>query len=75
MRTCHKPVYNLYEKKSVACIGTLKQELDHGLILEKVHKVIQFNQEAWLKPCIDMNTKLKTETKNDFEKDLKQRNL
>ena len=30
---------------------------------------MQFNQEAWLKPYIEMNTKLRTETKNDFEKD------
>ena len=31
--------------------------------------MIQFNQKAWLKPYIDMNTKLRTEAKNDFEKD------
>ena len=31
--------------------------------------MIQFNQEAWLKPFIEMNTKLRTEAKNDFEKD------
>ena len=30
---------------------------------------MQFNQEAWLKEYIDMNTKLRTEAKNDFEKD------
>ena len=31
--------------------------------------MIQFNQEAWLKPYIEMNTKLRTEAKNDCEKD------
>ena len=34
-----------------------------------MHRVIQFNQKAWWKPYIDMNTKLRTEAKNDFEKD------
>ena len=32
-----------------------------------MHRVIQFNQEAWLKPYIEMNTKKET-SKNDFEK-------
>ena len=40
------------------------------MILRKVHKIIQFSQEEWLKPYIDTNTKLRTEAKNDFEKDL-----
>ena len=34
-----------------------------------MHRVIQFNQKAWLKPYIGMNTKLRTKTKNYFEKD------
>ena len=29
---------------------------------------MSFNQEAWLKPYIDMNNKLRKEAKNDFEK-------
>ena len=46
----------------------LKQALNHVLILKKVHKVIRFNKKAWLKPYINMNTKLRTESKNDFFK-------
>ena len=34
-----------------------------------MHRVTQFNQKAWLKPYIDMYTKLKTEAKSDFEKE------
>ena len=67
---CKKLVCNLYNKKKhVVHIRSLKQALNHRLILKKVHRVIQFNQEAWLKPYIDINTELRTKTKNDFEKD------
>ena len=55
--------------KYVIHIKVLKQALNHGLVLRKVHRVIQFNQEDWLKPYIDMNTKLRKEAKNNFEKD------
>ena len=50
-------------------IKVLKQALNHGLVLKKVHRVIQFNQKDWLKPYIDMNTELRKKAKNDFEKD------
>ena len=40
-------------------IRVIKQALNHGLILKRVHRVIQFNQEAWMKPYTDMNTKLR----------------
>ena len=55
-------------KKTVVHIRALKQALNHGLVLKKVYKVIEFNQKAWVKPYIDMNIKLRTEAKNDFEK-------
>ena len=64
---CKKLVCNLRNKKKyVVHIRSLKQALNHGLKLKKVHRIIEFNQEAWLKTYIDMNTKL---AKNDFEKD------
>ena len=56
-------------RKTVFHIKALKQRLNHRLILKKVHRVIQFNQKAWLKSYIDTNTKLIKEAKNDFEKD------
>ena len=68
---CKKLVCNLFNKKKyVAHINTLKQALNHGLKLKKIHRVIEFNQEAWLKPYIDMNTELRKLSRNDFEKDL-----
>ena len=60
-------MYN--KKKYVIHIRSLKQALNHRLIFKKVHRVIQFNQEAWLKPYIDMNTELRKKAKNDFGKD------
>ena len=63
-------VTNLHDKTEyIIYIRSLKQALNHGLILKKVHRVIKFNQKAWLKTYIDMNTKLQQKAKNNFEKD------
>ena len=48
----------------------LKQVLNHGLLLKKVHKVNKFNQIDCLKPYMDVNTDLRKKAKDDFGKDL-----
>ena len=64
---CSKLVCNLYEKNNyVVHIRSLKQALNQGLILKKVHRVIQFNQEAWLKGYINKNIELRKKANNDF---------
>ena len=51
---------NLHDKTEyVTHIRNLKQALYHGLIIKKVHRVIKFNQNAWLTVYIDMNTDLR----------------
>ena len=47
----------------------LKECMRQGIILKSVNNYIRSKQEAWLKSYIDMNTKLRQEAKNDFEKD------
>ena len=69
----HEPENNLIatvqdKNKYVCHISTLEMALNHGLRLQKVYRGIEFNQSAWLKPYIDMNTELRKGAKNDFEK-------
>ena len=67
---CNKLVCNMQDKENyVVHIRALEQALNHGLILKKVCRIIQFHQKAWLKPYIDMNIKLRKEAKNECGKD------
>ena len=64
---CKKLVCNLYNKKKyVVHVNALKQALNHGLKFKKIHRVIEFNQKAWLKPYMEMNTELRKLAKSDF---------
>ena len=66
---CKKLICNLYDKKEyVDHIRSLKQALSCGLVLKKVHRMIKFNQKAWLKEYNDMNTELRKNAKNDLKK-------
>ena len=66
-----KLVPNLYNKKKnyVLHIRALDQVLYHGLILERIYRVIEFDQSAWMKHYIDFNTQLRTQATINFEKD------
>ena len=65
-----KLVCNLYDKCMYPIhIKALKQAMEQGLILKKVHRAILFKQSAWLKPYIEFNIRLPTAPKNDFERD------
>ena len=65
-----KLVPNLRDKKNyVIHTEALNQELQHGLRLDGIHRVIEFDQSPWLKTDIDFNTQLRMAATNDFEKD------
>ena len=67
-----KLVPNLHGKAEyVLHMKNLKLALGHGLFLKKFHRIIKFQQKAWLMILIlnnDMNTELKKKAKNDLEK-------
>ena len=65
-----KLIPNLYYKKRyVIHIRALEQALKQGLVLECIHRAIEFKQSAWMKEYIDFNTKLRTAAASDFKKD------
>ena len=65
-----KFIPNLRDKtKYVIHYKNLIQCLKAGLKLKKIHRGIKFIESAWLKPYIDKNTNLRTQAKNNFEKD------
>ena len=65
-----KLIPNLRDKNNyVIHYRNLIQCLSLGMKLKKIHRGIKFYESAWLKPYIDKNTNLRTQAKNNFEKD------
>ena len=65
-----KLIPNLRDKKNyVIHYKALIQCLNLGMKIKRIHKGIKFVESEWMKQYIDMNTKLRAEAKNNFEKD------
>ena len=65
-----KLIPNLRNKNNyVVHYKTLMQCLRLGMKLKKIHRGIKFIESDFLKPYIDKNTNLRTQAKNNFEKD------
>ena len=62
-----KLVCNPYNKKN-CYTHKIPKALYHGLLLQKKHRVIKLNQEAWPEPYIDLIKGQRTRTKSSFEK-------
>ncbi|PFX30928.1 Schlafen family member 5 [Stylophora pistillata] len=66
----HKLVCTLNEKKKyIVHHETLKHYMSLGIEIEKIHRIIRFEESPWMKEYIDLNTSLRTKANNDFEKD------
>ena len=69
VNSVEKPICDIEDKKKyVIHIRALKQAINNGLKLKNVHRIIQSKQKAWFKVYIDINTELRKNAKNKFEK-------
>ncbi|KAJ8911908.1 hypothetical protein NQ315_012322 [Exocentrus adspersus] len=62
MTTLHK------KERYVVHYTNLKKYLECGMKLDKIHRILQFNQSLWLKVYVDLNARLRANSTNEFEK-------
>ena len=54
------------DEKYVVHYRNLKYLISLGVKVTKLHRVIEFEQKAWLKPYINKNTEYRTRAKNEY---------
>ena len=57
------------DKNIFYSLSMLKFFVRHGIIVDKIHKIISFRQSMWLEKYINFITQKRNKAKNDLEKD------
>jgi hypothetical protein len=66
-----KLIMDLHDKKNYVVYSRLLEDhVSRGAIVTKIHRIISFREEAWLKPYIDFNTAQRKKATTDFEKNI-----
>src|SRR6185312_12275877 len=64
-----KLILTLHDKDHyVIHYRNLQQCIREGYVLEKVYRILEFDQSPWMEPYIAMNTQRRAKAKNAFEK-------
>ena len=70
IKNVEKLIPNLWDKeKYIVHHENLKLHEELGLKVKKIHRGIKFREEPWMRSYIELNTRLRANGKNYFEKD------
>ena len=66
-----KLIPSLKPKREYVChINNLKQYVELGVVVTKIHKALKFREEAWMKSYIELNTELRRKATNDADSNM-----